>query len=292
MQSVGSTIRTARLQSGLSLGQVSARTRIAVKHLQAIEDDDAAQFSSAFLYKSFARQFAREVNVDDTVLAPLIQNTVSSMPEPAMPGQCETVIEKAVLAPTKRSRRLRWLRPLVSLAVVLLACSGLYTFWENWKTQLKSNAPLVSTVKKPAVKEPAADLNASKPVPPEDGFQVEISGIERSWLALAADGRETFSGFLEADQTKVLRGREMGRIRTGNAGGVSLVFNGKPIGVAGPRGQIRTVVFTKNNYQVLPPLRAALTNDKANGGRALLPVFHPVFASLPLWPSVFSAAPK
>ncbi len=292
MQSVGSTIRTARLQSGLSFEQVSARTRIAVKHLQAIENDDTGQFSSAFLYKSFARQFAREVNVDDTVLAPLIQNTVSSMPEPVMPGQCETVIEKAVLAPTKRSRRLRWLRPLASLAAVLLACSGLYTFWENWKTQLRPNMPPVSVVRRPAVKEPAIDVNAPKPVPPEDGFQVEISGIERSWLALAADGQQIFNGFLEADQTKILRGREVGRIRTGNAGGVSLVFNGKLIGVAGPRGQIRTVVFTKDNYQVLPPLRAALTNYKANGEWVLLPVFHPVFASLPLWPSVSSAAPK
>ncbi|MBV9223745.1 MAG: DUF4115 domain-containing protein [Acidobacteriaceae bacterium] len=99
-------------------------------------------------------------------------------------------------------------------------------------------------------------------VQPEDGFQVEISGIERSWLALAADGRQIFNGFLEADQIKVLRGHEVGRIRTGNAGGVSLVFNGKPIGVAGPRGQTRTVVFTKDNYQVLQPaVGAALTND-------------------------------
>ena len=102
-------------------------------------------------------------------------------------------------------------------------------------------------------------------MPAEDGFQVEISGIERSWLALAADGQQVFSGFLEPEQTKVLRGREIGRIRTGNAGGVSLVFNGKPIGLAGPRGQIRTVVFTKDNYQVLQPAAGmALTNHSVS----------------------------
>jgi cytoskeleton protein RodZ len=287
MQSVGSTIRTARLQSGISLEQVSAKTRISIKNLQAIENDDVAQFSSAFLYKSFAGQFAREVKVYDE-LAPLIHEAVSSIPEPVLPGQCETVIEKAALPPVERPRFSRWLRPLASLTVVLLTCSGLYTVWENWKPQLKR--PSVQPIA--AVKKPAASADNSIPVQPEDGFQVEISGIERSWLALAADGRQIFSGFLEADQTKILRGHEVGRIRTGNAGGVSLVFNGKPIGVAGPRGQIRTVVFTKDNYQVLTPLHAASANDTASGEWMLLPASHPVFASLPLWPSVSSAVPE
>ena len=175
-----------------------------------------------------------------------------------MPGQRGVVIEKAVLVPARRSRRLRWLRPVSSLAAVFAVCSTLYTFWENRKPEVKFSTE--QPVKLNTDKQKWAE---SAPVAPEeDGFQVEISGIERSWLALAADGRQVFSGFLEPEQTKVLRGHEIGRIRTGNAGGVSLVFNGKPIGVAGPRGQIRTVVFTKDNYQVLQPAaHIALTGN-------------------------------
>jgi cytoskeleton protein RodZ len=260
MQSVGSIIRTARLQAGLSLEQVSIKTRISVKNLQAIENDHFSEFSSAFFYKSFVRQFAREVNIEYDSLLPLIQATVASMPEPIMPGQRDVVIEKAALPPIGRSRRLRWLRPVGSLVIVLAVCSALYTFWESWKPEVKhvGEQPLRSDIDRPKSDQLA-------PATPEDGFQVEISGIERSWLALAADGRQIFSGFLEADQTKVLRGHEVGRIRTGNAGGVSLVFNGKPIGVAGPRGQIRTVVFTKDNYQVLQPAaHVALTNHSVS----------------------------
>jgi hypothetical protein len=180
------------------------------------------------------------------------------MPEPVIPGHREAVIVKAVLVPMKRSRRWRWLRPVGSLITVLAICCGLYTLWENSK--------FTTTAERPS--KPVSDSPQSAqatPAIPEDGFQVEISGIERSWLALAADGRQIFSGFLEADQTKILRGHEVGRIRTGNAGGVSLIFNGRPIGVAGPRGQIRTVVFTKDNYQVLQPAaHIALTNHSVS----------------------------
>lgn len=258
MQSLGNTLRTARLQAGLSLEQLSARTRIPVKNLQAIEEDNLLPFSSAFFYKSFVRQFAGEVNLDYGSLLPLMQLTIAGIPEPVMPGQREAVVKKAVFRPAKRSQGFRWLRPVSSFVMVLVVCSGLYNYWENSITKFRH---IVLPV--PNMQEPTAGVEETpQAVRPENGFQVEISGIERSWLALAADGRQIFNGFLEADQTKVLRGHEVGRIRAGNAGGVSLIFNGKPIGVAGPRGQIRTVVFTKDNYQVLQPaVSAALTNN-------------------------------
>lgn len=258
MQSVGNIIRSARLQAGLTLEQVSRRTRISIKNLQAIEEDRASEFASSFFYKSFVRQFAHEVNVDYDSLLPLVQIITAEIPEPIIPGQREAVIEKAVLVPARGSKGWRWLRPLGSLVAVFAICSGLYTFWESRKSAVKyvNEKPLKTNIDSPKLTQPVPLTSE------EDGFQVEVSGIERSWLALAADGRQVFSGFLEPEQTKILRGREIGRIRTGNAGGVSLIFNGKPIGVAGPRGQIRTVVFTKDNYQVLQPgPHLALTNN-------------------------------
>ncbi len=82
-------------------------------------------------------------------------------------------------------------------------------------------------------------------------FRVELSAIERTSVSIVEDGKETFSGILEAAETKVLEGHATARIRTGNVGAVSFVFNGKAIGTLRPRGQVRTVVFTKDNYEVL-----------------------------------------
>lgn len=84
-------------------------------------------------------------------------------------------------------------------------------------------------------------------------FHVKLSALESTWLSIVADGKQTFSGVLDTSQTKLFEGHNSARIRTINAGGITLVFNGKQIGTLGPRGQVRTVVFTKDNYKVLSP---------------------------------------
>ncbi|HEX4807675.1 MAG TPA: DUF4115 domain-containing protein [Bryobacteraceae bacterium] len=76
-----------------------------------------------------------------------------------------------------------------------------------------------------------------------------------------SDGKQIYSGVLQVDQSKILESRKSALIRTGNAGGVEVVFNGKQIGPLGPKGQVRTVVFTKDNYEIVQPAdRASLSS--------------------------------
>jgi cytoskeletal protein RodZ len=82
-------------------------------------------------------------------------------------------------------------------------------------------------------------------------IHIKLSAVERTWLSIVADGKTTYTGVLDAAETKVFDGRESARIRTANAGGVTIVFNGRPLGSMGRRGQSRTFVFTKNGYEVV-----------------------------------------
>jgi hypothetical protein len=52
-------------------------------------------------------------------------------------------------------------------------------------------------------------------------------------------------------QTKSFNGKDTAQIRTANAGGVNVIFNGRALGPLGRRGQARTVVFTKSGYEVV-----------------------------------------
>ena len=52
-------------------------------------------------------------------------------------------------------------------------------------------------------------------------------------------------------QTMSFDGRESAQIRTANAGGVNIIFNGRALGPLGRRGQSRTFVFTKSGYEVV-----------------------------------------
>jgi hypothetical protein len=273
MESVGQKLRDARARLGLTLEQISADTRITIRNLRAIEADELSSISSPFFYRSFVRQFASKVNLEYDSIAAAVQQAASSMPEPRMPGQDEPEWVHVPAIKPKRHWSLRWLRSLVSLSVVIAACTGIHALWQsshaNWHNLVAEIGVALQRVQNnvdgallPAEHRISAAARLSGPGTPAQrtayteprgsGFHVELSAIERSWLSIVADGKEVFTGVLDAPETKALDGHESARIKTGNAGGLKFTFNGREIGILGPRGQVRTVVFTKDNYEVLP----------------------------------------
>ncbi len=55
---------------------------------------------------------------------------------------------------------------------------------------------------------------------------------------------------MEPGETRTLNGEQSAVVFTGNAGGLDFTYNGKSIGTAGPKGQVRTVVFSAENWEV------------------------------------------
>jgi len=270
MQSVGNFIHAARLENGLSLEEISARTRISLRTLQAIEEDDISVMPSAFFYKSFVHQFGKALDIEGSTLSPLIEVALARIPEPLIPGQNERIAKGAVVRSSSRPRNYKWLFSLGSLALVMVCCSGIYAFWENEKGHFSrtfARRDVISAQNSPENRGGSQEGSALKRYSGSssrelgNGYRVDLSALEPTWLSVTADGIQEFSGTLEPDQKRSFEGHERGRIRTGNAGGISLVFNGKSIGVVGPRGQIRDVVFTRNNYKILePPANVAVTS--------------------------------
>ena len=277
MPSVGSTLQEARLQAGLILDQISGRTRISLKVLQAMEADDLGQITSAFFYRSFVRQFCQNVDLPYERVADRVEEACEFYPEPFKPERFHTLAHNSVVTPRRRAFNLRTLFAVASFVVLLAACSAIYSYWEGGREEFSSNISTVAADTKSWVSGLIPGKNAGVPdaatgvaaaVPPsipenaypaqpDDHFRVKVSAIEPSWLSIVADGRQRFSGILEPDQSKAFEGREHGRVRIGNAGGLSLVFNGKRVGTVGPRGQVRVVVFTPEKYEVLDPDRVA-----------------------------------
>jgi cytoskeleton protein RodZ len=103
----------------------------------------------------------------------------------------------------------------------------------------------------PGSKTPKA--TTSQPTTSPDKIHLELAATERTWLSVSADGKTAYTGILEPTEKKVLEGQDSAKLRTGNAGGVNIVFNGKAIGTIGPRGTTRTVVFSKTGYEIEEP---------------------------------------
>jgi len=280
-QSVGKSLREERLRRGLTLEHINASTKIPVGLLQAIEADDFASISSAFLYKSFTRQFASALQMDYAQLQTVVNRSAEAYPEVRMPGQ-EDHGPKVPALGASYEYRVRWGVSVVALAVVLVGCSGLYALWQKARTRADELAAL-----QPQASSPASELSHASPAslkggsenapvhtPPaaaprpavasaqtaaESGLEVRISAVEQAWVSMDTDGKRIYSGLLEAADTKVLEGHQTARVHTGNAGGIDVVFNGRHLGPLGGRGQVMTVVFTRDNYEVVEPHLSAST---------------------------------
>jgi cytoskeleton protein RodZ len=75
-------------------------------------------------------------------------------------------------------------------------------------------------------------------------FTISIKATEDSWISIVADGKPKLEGILSAEkQRSVSAGKELVLV-TGNAGGIEVSYNGKPIAPLGKKQQKRTVTFT------------------------------------------------
>src|SRR3954447_17131565 len=130
MESVGRKLREARTRQGKTLEQVNQQTRIPLRNLQAIEDDDCTIFGSPFFYRSFVKQYADSVGLAPDELAVEVKAVTDSMPVPLVPGEGGYKPPKIKpLVSGGKPRWSRWFASLGSLTLVIVACSAFYAFW-------------------------------------------------------------------------------------------------------------------------------------------------------------------
>jgi cytoskeleton protein RodZ len=104
----------------------------------------------------------------------------------------------------------------------------------------------VAAVVAPANSAPPAPVPAARPrpQPPEHTFFIIIKAKEDSWISVVADGHRVAHGTLRADKQRFIRAGKQIIVTTGNAGGLEVSYNGKPLGVIGNEAEARTMTFT------------------------------------------------
>ena len=101
----------------------------------------------------------------------------------------------------------------------------------------------------------ASSKQGDAAAPADSKVELALTATEETWLSVSSDGTPVFSGLLEANQTKTIEGKEFAKLRVGNAAGLEVRLNGKPLGPLGAHGQVRDLVFTSDKFQSVPPPR-------------------------------------
>ena len=77
--SAGSLLMTARNGAGLSLAEVGARTRIPLRHLEAIETGVYTELPSPTYAVGFAKAYARAVGADEVAISAIVRQEVAKL---------------------------------------------------------------------------------------------------------------------------------------------------------------------------------------------------------------------
>jgi len=86
-----------RGKKGISLDQIAGDTKIAIRHLKAIEACEFGALPGGMYGVSFVRQYARAIDFDETELVDLYYTATGSGPEPSPPNP-ETHARRSRLA--------------------------------------------------------------------------------------------------------------------------------------------------------------------------------------------------
>jgi cytoskeleton protein RodZ len=296
MNSVGAILRSERERQGRGMAEIVEELCITQRYLRAIEQDDLKSLPGSFFYKSFVKQYAAILNIDEALLQSGVEALVVAEEPPALPNadprysssapsggiglnfsSSAAAIENGRspvrnVDPIVRDGNRRYLPQgpvgvsMAALVAVLLVCSGFYAWWNKAPESLssvrgdrgvaRSTGSVVVPVKSSADAQ-VPQLNVTTSTGP-DGINrvvLSLSATEKTWLSITADGKKIFSGVLEPSQTKTLAGSDVATMKVGNAGGIEVLWNGKSIGPIGPRGQVREVMFTPDNFEIKQPTK-------------------------------------
>jgi cytoskeleton protein RodZ len=253
MPSVGEKLQGARVELGLDLASVATLTKINPKYLKAIEADDRASLPSAFFYKSFVHQYASALSLDPKEFDSAIDAVVNAEAPLPLPGQEpreSRSLPRLKIGGYKFYRQSQF-ASYVALGLVLLGCSGIYSWWHKKSDKATAVAATSSPKVAPALAVVAAPAPAALKT---SAYRVllQLLAREKTWLSVASDGRTVFSGILAPNESKNIEGKEYAKLKVGNAAGLEVRLNGKLISPLGGRGQVLVVLFHPDNFVIVP----------------------------------------
>jgi len=248
MATLGADLQHARELAGLSLDDLSARTKIRKTLLEAIERDDYRPIPGGLLARGYLRAYAKEVG--------LSAEPVASRYQTEFGVAAPVVAEKPRMDADALSRPPRSHRAMVVIA--LLAIAGAWLLGGQREPQRTVSPQPVGTagqvvaVERP-IDRPAAPVDAAR-APAAAALSVvplalELVPTKVVWVEATADGKRVVYALVAPDQPRVIQAHQEIVIRVGDAGAFRYRLNGIAGRELGASGEVREVRITPQNVQ-------------------------------------------
>ena len=208
MSAFGENLKKERETRGISLQEISDHTRIGVRQLKAIEEEHLELLPGGIFNKSFVRQYARYLGLDEERIVSEYQETLGS-PVEKQSGSAPPIFQtlshphsktpvQGLLDGNSRPRKSGYLRLLVTAVCVGIAVAaifyGLHKLTDEPPPIIpsgRSNSLGSSTSNEVATESPTADAGLGNPDQPAQEVPSISSPLEDAAAPVAVQSQDT-----------------------------------------------------------------------------------------------------
>lgn len=251
-------LKALREERGLSLSDIFETTRVGLNYLAAVESGEFTLLPPPVYARDFIRKYAQTVGIDEKPILSSYEKHLESL----KPKIKEMEIQKPWPETGRNNRFL-----FVSLAAVIIAgtlVSALFLYDQAGKptspppvADSPSPAPVIaepSPATEVATSSDQATTRGSVTAPPAEATRqspqpqpaaaagkthhLMIETHELTWIRITEDRNPSYQVLLRPGEKIERTASDFFQLDIGNAGGVNLTFQGKPLGSLGKSGQI------------------------------------------------------
>lgn len=216
----GDILRKAREAQGLTVADIATRTRVPLRHLEAIEASDYSTLPSSTYAVGFTRAYARAMGIDEVQIANLVRSDVAKL------GSKKPEYEPYEMTDPSRvpSRGLAIVALGIAIAVLVLVGLWYGTDMFRGSNNASTTTPIAETAPNPAAQ-------TAQPVPapatPANG-QVTLTASDEVWMRVYdADNKTLYLGTMKpGEKFDVPKDAKDPKINIGRADKLAVTLNG------------------------------------------------------------------
>jgi cytoskeletal protein RodZ len=279
-ETLGKYLRNQRESKKISLREVAKNTRVREPILRAIEEDQYHLLPSATYVKGFLLAYAKYLRLDSNDV--LLRYERLSKGEPITPPSLQPSRPKQEIPPpqpSKPKQKTLWNTNQAWVVVgVLVASFIVFYFFSPYsykppvepipgrpavqgKPPTVPSSPVTATIpasqEKPGAEEkkplaPSPPVTATTSVQEKRPFSLQLKAAEETWLSLQVDDQPVKEMTFKPGEGFSVQPSNRIRMILGNAGGLDLVLDGKPLGKLGKSGEVLHLIFTAQGVEAKP----------------------------------------
>ena len=234
--SFGRYLQAIRLEKKISLEQVAAQTRVGLGNLLLVEQEDHDQLPAEVFVKGFLRAYAAAIGADGDEAVRRYESRLDVVQK----------IAESNASFGKPETRLWWkLAISIGILICIIALTIIViSFWRHTPAAEDSPRPTPPVAEE---KSAASEVQEGVSLPEASAKSVpgklllKITASENTWVKVIIDEKESAEYNLNAGDAIELEATIGYNLLIGNAGGIKIILNDKPISIPGESGQVVTM---------------------------------------------------